>query len=172
MFSANPKSAQFASIALIMLLAACGTSNDANQAQTDENIADESAASTQVTAQSIEAAPTADLANLEAPYNEADFANGKSKYNQCVACHAVQDGRNGLGPHLHNIIGRKAGSIEGYQYSDALINSDKIWDAATLDAWIENSAKIIPGTKMNYAGMRSADDRRDVIAYLMVETKK
>lgn len=165
-FNALKKITPISGFVLVMSLSACGSSQESDNAAQNEDIADESSTA----AQPIEALPAADLTNLEAPYNQADFANGKSKYNQCIACHAIQEGRNGLGPHLHNIIGRKAGSIEGYQYSDALKNSDIIWDATTLDSWIENSAKLVPGTKMNYAGMRDINDRRDIIAYLMVET--
>lgn len=167
-FNALYKKTPLAGITLILSLAACAPYQESDNAAQNNDIADESS----MAAQPIEALPAADLTNLEAPYNQADFANGKSKYNQCIACHAIQEGRNGLGPHLHGILGRKVAVVEGYQYSDALKNSDIIWDAATLDSWIENSAKLVPGTRMNYAGMRDINDRRDIIAYLMVETAK
>ena len=114
---------------------------------------------------------TPSLASLPAPYSQADYSNGKAKYNQCIACHALTEGRNGLGPHLHGLLDRKAGSIAGYGYSDKLRQSGIVWDAASLDQWIENPRKFLPGTRMNYAGMRGGEDRRDLIAYIMVSAQ-
>lgn len=108
--------------------------------------------------------------SLPSPYNEADYKNGKSKYNQCIACHALADGRNGLGPHLYGVADRNAGNLPNFNYSDALKTSNIVWDNESLDQWIENPMKFIPGTKMNYAGLRNADDRRDLIAYILVST--
>ena len=75
-------------------------------------------------------------------------------------------GKNKVGPSLHGIIGRKAGSIEGFSYSDAMKNSGLTWDEATLDTYLTNPKKEVPGNKMAFPGLPKEDDRQNVIAYL------
>jgi cytochrome c len=74
------------------------------------------------------------------------------------------------GPHLHGVVGRKAGSITDYNYSDAVKKAGFTWDAAHLDKWITNPRADLPGTKMSFVGMKDPKDRTDVIAYLMVNS--
>lgn len=94
-----------------------------------------------------------------------DAAKGEKVYRKCKACHAV-DGKNKVGPHLDGVVGRAAGAVEGYNYSDALKNSGKTWDEATLDAYLADPKGYIPGNKMIFAGLKKEDDRKDLIAYL------
>jgi cytochrome c len=104
----------------------------------------------------IAAAPAAAMA--------ADAEAGKTVFNKCKACHQVD--KNGVGPHLGGILGRKAASVEGYNYSDALKKSGITWDEAALDKWLQGPSKDVPGTKMIFAGVKSPDDRANLIAYL------
>ncbi len=100
-----------------------------------------------------------------------DIENGQDLYRQCRACHQIGAGaKNLVGPHLNGVVGRKAGTIEGFNYSQA--NKDAggkglVWDEATLDKYLENPVTFMPGTKMAYAGLKDAADRKDVIAYLL-----
>jgi len=91
--------------------------------------------------------------------------NGASVFKKCKACHAV-DGKNKVGPHLDGVVGRKAGAVEGFKYSDAMMNYGKTWDEATLDAYIANPKTAVPGNKMVFVGVKDEQDRKDLIAYL------
>jgi len=106
-----------------------------------------------------------DLAGLDMLAG-ADVAAGEAVFRQCRACHQVQDGRNGVGPHLYNLVGREIAAVDGYRYSDALANKEGVWDPAAISAFIENPREWAPGTKMGYAGLDDAADRANVIAWL------
>lgn len=96
-----------------------------------------------------------------------DAAAGEKIFAQCKACHQIGEGaKNGVGPVLNGIVGRKSGSIEGYNYTDANKNSGLTWDDATLMSYLENPKTKIPGTKMVYAGLKEEQRRKDLIAYL------
>lgn len=111
------------------------------------------------------------LAALPAPYNAADLANGERVFARCRSCHTVTEGGpNRVGPNLWNIFGREAGSHPDYRYSEAVEAADFVWDAERLDHWLENPRDFLPGNKMSFAGVRDADDRRDLIAWLKVQT--
>jgi len=87
--------------------------------------------------------------------------------NTCRTCHTLKQGDNRLGPSLAGLIGRKAGSVSGYPYSDAMKKSGVVWDEATLDRFIEHPDAAVPGNNMKpFAGLPSADDRAAIIAYL------
>ncbi|HEX6860077.1 MAG TPA: cytochrome c family protein [Caulobacteraceae bacterium] len=151
-----------ASIAAVLMLTACGGGGD-------ETSSAEKAAAPAPT----DAEKQAILASLPAPYNTADIKNGQSKFALCRSCHTItDDGPNMTGPNLHELIGRKAGSHEGFNYSDALKASNLTWDPATLDMWIENPRALVPGTKMAFAGVKDPKDRADLIGYLAVEAGK
>ena len=79
---------------------------------------------------------------------------------------AVEAGKNKVGPSLHGIMGRKAGSVEGFTYSDPMKNSGITWNEAELDKYLTNPKKDIPGNKMAVPGLPKPDDRANVIAYL------
>ena len=97
----------------------------------------------------------------------ADAAKGKKLFTKCKACHNVDAPKNKVGPHLVGIVGRTAGTADGYtKYSKAIKDSGIVWDEANLDKWLTNPKGMYPGTKMIYPGLKSADDRADVIEYL------
>jgi cytochrome c len=104
----------------------------------------------------IAAVPTAAMS--------ADADAGKTVFNKCKACHQVD--KNGVGPHLGSVVGRKAASLPDYNYSDALKKSGLTWDEATLDKWLLAPAKLVPGTKMIFAGIKDEGDRANLIEYL------
>lgn len=85
---------------------------------------------------------------------------------QCKVCHAVTAGTNGVGPSLSGVVGRKAGTVPGFAYSDAMKGSGLTWDEATLDPYLTAPMKVVPGTKMTYAGQPDAAMRKEVIEYL------
>ena len=87
-------------------------------------------------------------------------------YAQCAACHAVEPGKHGIGPSLHGVYGTKAGDIPGFAFSEKLKASGLTWDDATLDQWLAGPMKMVPGTKMAYAGMSDPAKRAEIIAYM------
>lgn len=95
-----------------------------------------------------------------------DAAKGKTVFYKCLSCHSVKEGENKLGPSLYGIVGRQAGSIEGFNYSDANKNSGITWTEDVMFAYLENPQAYIPGTRMIFPGLPAEQDRADVIAYL------
>lgn len=87
-------------------------------------------------------------------------------FAQCMSCHSVKPGVNGVGPSLFGVVGRKAGTLPGYPYSDALKAWGKVLDEATLDEWLTAPMKDAPGTKMVFPGMPDPARRKAVIDYL------
>ena len=97
----------------------------------------------------------------------ADAAKGKKLFTKCKACHNADAPKNKVGPHLVGIVGRTAGTADGYtKYSKAIKDSGIVWDEANLDKWLTNPKGMYPKTKMIYPGLKSADDRANVIEYL------
>ncbi len=96
-----------------------------------------------------------------------DAAAGEQVFRQCRACHTVgPDARNLVGPLLNGLEGRKAGTIEGYQYSEANKKSGIVWDEATFKDYISDPLKKIPGTKMQFVGIKNEKDAINLWAYL------
>ncbi|MDQ8030169.1 MAG: cytochrome c family protein [Brevundimonas sp.] len=111
------------------------------------------------------------LAALPAPYNSGDLESGRRVFARCRSCHTVAEGGANLtGPNLYGVFGRQAGGVEGYNYSSAVKSAGFVWDAGKLDHWLENPHTFLKGTKMSFAGLDNPVDRRDVIAWLKVET--
>jgi cytochrome c len=94
-----------------------------------------------------------------------DAEHGKNIFKACAACHAT-DHANRVGPGLGGIIGRKAGMVPGFPYSNAMKKSDVVWDAKILDAWVESPQQVVPGNRMPYTGLKNPTDRMDLVAYL------
>jgi nitrite reductase (NO-forming) len=95
-----------------------------------------------------------------------DREQGRQVYRKCQACHSLEAGKNGIGPALAGIIGKKAASDPNYAYSPALRASGLTWDVATLDEYLLDPQKAVPGNKMPFPGLKTENERRDVIAYL------
>jgi cytochrome c len=97
----------------------------------------------------------------------ADPENGKSVWNKCRACHQLgENAKNMVGPILNGLFGRKAGTVEGYTYTEANKSSGIVWDEATFREYIKNPKAKIPNTKMVFAGLNDEQDIDDLIAYL------
>jgi nitrite reductase (NO-forming) len=96
---------------------------------------------------------------------DGDAAAGRLVFRKCQTCHSLEPAKNLLGPSLAGIIGRKAGSEAGYNYSPAMTQAGIVWDAKTLDAYLADP-KTIPGNKMPFPGLKTDHDRKDVIAFL------
>lgn len=95
----------------------------------------------------------------------ADPAAGEKVFAKCRACHKL-DGTNGTGPHLDGVVNREIGGLPDFRYSDAMAGMGGVWDAAALDAFLENPRNYVPGTKMSFAGLPKVQERADVVAYL------
>jgi cytochrome c len=96
-----------------------------------------------------------------------DAAAGEKVFLKCRACHQVgESAKNAVGPVLNGLIGRKSGTVEGYNYSDANKNSGITWDEATFKEYIKNPKAKIPGTKMIFAGITNDKEIEDLVAYL------
>jgi cytochrome c len=87
-------------------------------------------------------------------------------FAQCMSCHTVEAGKNLIGPSLYAVVGRKAASLPGYAYSDALKKSGLTWDKATMDKWLTAPARLVPGTKMTFFGLSDAAKRKELIEWL------
>jgi cytochrome c2 len=96
----------------------------------------------------------------------ADAGNGERLYRRCQACHKLEDGANGVGPHLYGVVGRDIAGVDGFNYSDALKGLDGAWTLDQLSAWIENPREFAPGNRMGFAGLKDEQDRADLMAYL------
>jgi cytochrome c len=111
---------------------------------------------------SLLAAPLA-LAEGDAQAGEATFKK------TCGLCHTLEEGKTKIGPSLHGVVGRRSASEPEFQYSEAMKKADKTWDEATLDQYLTNPRALVPGTKMIFVGLKSEQDRQNVIQYLAAQ---
>jgi cytochrome c len=108
----------------------------------------------------------------EPRFAAADASRGELLGLACAACHRFSAAEGTLvGPHLEGVFGRRAATLEGFPYSDALRGSGLVWTPRSLEAWLSNPAGFVEGTTMAFSGYRSAEDRRDLIAYLLRVTQ-
>ena len=96
-----------------------------------------------------------------------DPAAGEIVFKKCAICHAIGPGAvNKVGPELNGVIGRKAGSVPGYNYSEANKSSGIVWDEATFTRYIADPRGVVPGTKMTFPGLKNETDIANLLAYL------
>ena len=165
------------SVALIPLIAvvACGQTTQSSETKP----ATEAASTETAPVAPAPAAPGPSLedakilASLPAPYNDGDLANGRRQYAKCRSCHLIEKGGdNRVGPALHGVFGRTAGTSPGFSYSPALTNAGFVWNADKLNQWLADPKGFLPGNRMTFIGLKQEKDRRDVIAYMKVESAK
>ena len=111
------------------------------------------------------------LLGSHAALAEGDVAKGEKVYKKCKACHALEAGKNKVGPSLAGRFGRNAGTVEGFKYSAAMKDSGIVWDDATMDSFLAKPKEVVPKTRMAFPGLKKEQDRMDVIAYLKEATK-
>lgn len=184
-----------AGIAAIALLSSCGGGADkaeeapasapaVNTAEPAEAVTNTTPADNAATPASDEAAATPAPAEPSAPMEKTAAAPAPAAapaatpapaaaskppvaFAQCALCHKVSpDGAKSIGPNLHGVVGRKAGTQAGFAYSPAMKNSGLTWDAATLDKYLTKPMQVVPGTKMAFAGQPDAGKRKEIIGYL------
>jgi len=97
---------------------------------------------------------------------DGDAARGEQRFEECATCHSTKEGVNGVGPSLHAVFGRKAGSFDDFRYSPAMKRSGITWTPQTLATFIADPQKAVPNNRMPFAGMPDAAERADLIAYL------
>lgn len=103
---------------------------------------------------------------------DGDAAAGKTVFNVCKACHTIEaGGPNRVGPNLHGIVGRKAGTHDGFSYSAAMKEAGFTWDEAKLNEYLKDPKATVPGNKMAFAGIKDDAKRANLIAYLASESK-
>ena len=102
---------------------------------------------------------------------DGDAARGEARFQDCAPCHKLEAGANNVGPSLHSIFTRKAGELADFRYSPAIKRSGIVWTPETLDKFVTDPQALVPTNRMPYAGMASAGDRADLIAYLQNATR-
>jgi len=149
----------------LLALAACGPAEQSKSSGAPP-------APTPAQAQSV-AELQALITALPAPYNQSSYEAGRRVFAQCRSCHTIDAGApNRVGPNLHGVFGREIGSLDGFTYSQPVRDANFPWDAEHLDHWLANPQTFLPGNRMAFAGVRDETQRRDVIAYLMVESER
>jgi cytochrome c len=99
----------------------------------------------------------------------ADLAEGERLFrSQCMGCHALEPGRHRAGPTLHAVIGREAGTVDGFDFSPAMAEAGITWTPATLDKFLADPMQTVPGTRMVFWGLEPAAAREHLIRYLEI----
>lgn len=175
---------------LALAVAACGSNKEPSDESTGAAAAPSEAASAAPAALASAAAPSdtpsvspsaTPTAKATEEHKDDDKDTGKDKdsddhadqpagppqaFNQCAACHSTTPGKTIIGPSLAHVYGRKAGSLAGFQYSDAMKGSGLTWTSSNLDAFLTNPAGKVPGTLMGLAGIKDAAQRKAIVDYL------
>lgn len=164
------------SAAMLAALAACGGEKKTEETTTMTTTTTAEAPAPAAPVATAPADPTnpnaapADAAPAPAEITYAsltgDAAKGEKVFAQCKACHVAEPNVNRVGPTLHAVVGRKAGTIAGFKYSPANKNSGLTWTEEQLFTYLAAPQKVVPGTYMAFAGLKNPQDRADVIAYL------
>jgi len=105
-------------------------------------------------------------ANLQVTASGCDVEAGQRQFNRCAICHAVEAGQHGAGPSLASISGRQAGSVPGFPFSRAMVESGITWDEQTLSEFIRSPHEFMPGNTMALGGLRNDEQRTALLCYL------
>ncbi|MFI4948395.1 MAG: c-type cytochrome [Alphaproteobacteria bacterium] len=100
------------------------------------------------------------------PGAAADAAAGQVIFNRCKICHSLEPGKSIVGPSLHGIFGRKAGTADNFTYSEAMKSSGIVWDDGALEKYLHNPGAVVPGNKMAFPGLKDDTQIADLLAYL------
>lgn len=161
--------------ALCLAAASLAIGACSKQAPTDENTAapatevataPTAAPATPAAATAVAADNVDTISGVKLASYTGDAAKGATVFITCKTCHAVEEGVNKIGPSLHAVVGRKAGTIAGFTYSAANKDSGITWTPEKLFQYLESPQRVVPGTKMTFAGLSDPQKRADVIAYL------
>ena len=158
-----------AALASLITLSACG---GAKKADAPAAAATEAAAVV-ATPAAVETAAVAAAAGAKLEYASftTDAAAGEKVFAACRTCHVFDEGVNRVGPSLHKIVGRNAGSVPGFSYSDANKNSGITWTPEVLFEYLKDPKAYVPGTKMAYPGVKDDQKRANLVAYLEAQSK-
>ena len=108
---------------------------------------------------------------MEPRFAGADLERGELLSLACAACHTFRAGEShNIGPNLHGVFGRRAGTAQGFAYTQALQDSGLVWTPRAVEAWLAEPARFVPGTSMAFTGFKAEQDRRDLLAYLLTAT--
>lgn len=163
-----------------MFVASCGGTDSPQSSNTSENrsAAEEQISASATTADTETTAPDTPASTTDTPEAAATpdqaalLRKGRIVFLRCRSCHTLEQGGAHLtGPNLYDLFGATAGQKEGYAFSDALMNSTIVWNAETLDPWLENPSSYVPSNRMVFAGLPKSEDRDALIAYLIEETQ-
>lgn len=101
----------------------------------------------------------------------ADIEAGKKAFAKCKACHTLEAGKNRVGPTLHGVFGRKAGTLDGFKFSKAMKDSGITWDDEAMRRYLENPKAVVPNGRMAFAGIKQGTEMDNLMAYLKEATK-
>lgn len=166
--------------ALTFALAACGSDGASEQpagndaatevavTPTEDAVPDVQPSETPTTAPSATPSPTASASPKPSatPKPMAAAAAPPEAFKQCTVCHSIEPGKTLIGPSLAGIYGTKAGEVQGFKFSPAMADSGLTWNAATLDTYLTDPKKLVPGTTMSFGGVKDDAKRAAIIAYL------
>ena len=111
------------------------------------------------------------LASSAVVAQEGDPAAGEKVFNKCKACHVVDEARNRVGPTLHGVFGRTAGTVEGFKYSSAMKESGIVWSDETITEYVSDPKGFVPGNRMAFPGLKEPEDIANLLAYLHEEAE-
>lgn len=159
-----------AALAAVATLSACGGKKEEEAAA--PAAPDAAATAEAPAAAETPAAAAADTgAKLEYASFKGDAAAGEKVFAACRTCHVFDEGVNRVGPSLHKIVGRHSGMAPGFAYSDANKNSGITWTPQALFEYLKDPKAYVPGTKMNFPGVKDDQKRADLVAYLEAQSK-
>lgn len=154
-----------AAATLAALLAGCGETTD----ETESAAAAARLPTAATLGEQVVLSPTEYLGTPR--YATADRSRGERQARLCKACHSFgKDGPNMIGPALHGMFGRQAGTNNGFAYSDVMRDADFVWTPEALNAWLAQPGRFLPGNRMTFAGVLEQSDRDALIAYLLEKT--